>query len=165
MPAFTREELDAAVRHYNEVSARAGVTHNWDIFADLFTEDATYWEHLYGVRKGRETIRPWIKETMATYPGSEMPHFSCDWYVLDEQEGRAVLYLQNQMRDPGDGSVFSAPNVTILLYAGDNLWSYQEDVYNVDDFANMIGAWEARVRELGGEPGGSVAEAVAELTS
>jgi hypothetical protein len=67
-----------------------------------------------------------------------------------------VVYIQNRMRDPGDGSMHQAPNVTILLYAGDNQWSYQEDLYNVADFVTMIGAWEERVRALGGTPGGSL---------
>jgi hypothetical protein len=46
--------------------------------------------------------------------------------------------------------------VSILHYAGDNQWSYQEDIYNVADFATMITSWEERVKALGGTPGGSL---------
>ena len=43
--------------------------------------------------------------------------------------------------------------MTILHYAGENQWSYEEDVYNVEDFTRMVAAWEERVRELGDDPG------------
>ena len=45
------------------------------------------------------------------------------------------------MADPGDGSVHEADNVTILHYAGDGLWSYEEDVYNPAHFATMVQGW------------------------
>ena len=31
------------------------------------------------------------------------------------------------MRDPGDGTIITATNITILTYAGDGLWSREED--------------------------------------
>ena len=34
------------------------------------------------------------------------------------------------MKDPGDGSVHESPNLSVLKYAGDGLWSYEEDAYN-----------------------------------
>ena len=157
MPRFSRDELEAAFRHYEATARRAAEANDWSIWADLFTADATYWEHLYGRMSGREQIKAWITGTMSTYPGNEMPHFPSDWHVIDEEQGRVVIYIQNRMRDPGDGSVHQAANVTILHYAGDNRWSYQEDIYNVADFAKMIASWEERVRALGGTPGGSVA--------
>lgn len=156
MPTFTRDELEAAFRHYEATARRASEMHDWSLWADLFTPDATYWEHLYGRMRGREEIRAWITRTMTTYPGSEMPHFPSDWHAIDEEHGRVVVYIQNRMRDPGDGSVHQAPNVSILRYAGDNQWSYQEDIYNVADFATMITSWEERVKALGGTPGGSL---------
>ena len=157
MPRFARDELEAAFRHYEATARRAADSNDWSIWADLFTGDATYWEHLYGRMNGRDAIKAWITSAMTSYPGSEMPHFPSDWHVIDEEHGRVVAYIQNRMRDPGDGSVHQAPNVSILHYAGDNQWSYQEDIYNVADFARMISSWEERVKELGGTPGGSLA--------
>jgi len=157
LPRFARDELEAAFRHYEATARRAADSNDWSIWADLFTGDATYWEHLYGRMNGRDAIKAWITSAMTSYPGSEMPHFPSDWHVIDEEHGRVVAYIQNRMRDPGDGSVHQAPNVSILHYAGDNQWSYQEDIYNVADFARMISSWEERVKELGGTPGGSLA--------
>ena len=149
MPAFTREELEAAFQNYEATARRASEAGDWSIWAELFTADATYWEHLYGRMKGRDEIRTWITDTMSTFPGNEMPHFPSDWHVIDEDSGRVVVYIQNRMRDPGDGSIHQAPNVSILEYAGDNQWSYQEDIYNVDDFSKMLSSWSERVKALG----------------
>lgn len=155
MPQFARDEIEAAFRHYEATARRASETGDWTVWADLFTPDATYWEHLYGRFNGRAEIAAWITKTMTTYPGNQMPHFPSDWHVIDAESGRVVVYIQNRMRDPGDGSVHQAPNVSILEYAGNNQWSYQEDVYNVNDFVTMIAGWEARVRELGGTTTGA----------
>lgn len=149
MTAFTRDEIETAFQHYEATARRAGDTGDWTEWADLFTPDATYWEHLYGRMTGREEIKAWISSTMSTFPGSEMPSFPSDWHVIDEASGRVVIYIQNRMRDPGDGSVHQAPNISILMYAGDNQWSYQEDIYNVDDFAKMLASWSERVKALG----------------
>ena len=64
MGRFTRTEIEEAFRHYQEVALQAGTSGNWDPWADLFTEDATYIEHHYGTFGGREAIRRWITETM-----------------------------------------------------------------------------------------------------
>lgn len=152
MPRYSREELESAFLNYEATARRASETGDWNVFAEQFTEDATYWEHLYGRMNGRAEIAAWITTTMTTYPGSAMPHFPSDWHVVDEARGSVVAYIQNRMRDPGDGSIHQAPNVTILHYAGDDQWSYEEDMYNVEDFSTMLTGWEQRVRDLGGDP-------------
>jgi hypothetical protein len=53
------------------------------------------------------------------------------------------------MRDPGDGSVHEASNITILRYAGNGLWREEEEVYNPAHFLAMITAWIQRAHELG----------------
>ena len=42
------------------------------------------------------------------------------------------------MQDIGDGQLHQAINWSLLKYAGDNQWSYEEDIYNVSEFADMI---------------------------
>ena len=138
---WTRAELEAAFDHYQEQVRQASATGDWTLFADLFTTDATYVEHAYGTFHGRDAIRDWAVETMTTPPGNWMTGFPPAWYVIDEERGRIVCDIRNLMPDPGDGSVHEATNITILGYAGDNLFNYEEDVYNPAKFVAMLEAW------------------------
>jgi hypothetical protein len=149
MSRWSRDELEAAFAHYGTEVQAASDAGEWGRFADLFTEDAEYDEHLYGTFHGREEIRAWIIETMTTMPGSWMPAFPASWYVIDEERGRIVCEILNRMQDPGDGSIHEATNITILTYAGGNLFSKEEDVYNPARFTTAISAW-ARVAHAHG---------------
>ena len=140
--SYSREELEEAFAAYQALGA-AG---DWSAWADQFTEDAVYVEHHYGRFEGREAIRTWITATMAEFPGSDMPEFPVDWYVVDEERGWIVCRVLNRMRDPGDGTVHEEGNITILHYAGDGQWSYEEDVYNPAHFATMVKGWLAARR-------------------
>lgn len=141
MGRFSRQEIEEAFARYQEVAARAGATHRWDEWAEMFTEDATYTEHHYGTFHGREDIRAWITRTMAEPINDDMTEFPVRWHVIDEDRGWVLCSVVNRMRDPGDGSVHEADNWSRLEYAGDGLWSAQEDMYNPNEFATMIGAW------------------------
>lgn len=141
MGKWTREELERAFDNYQRLALRAGTTGDWDAWADQFTEDATYVEHLFGTFGGREAIRRWIKATMAVHPNSEMKYFPIDWYVVDEERGWIVAKVWNRMVDPGDGSLHQEYNFTLLKYAGNMQWSYEEDVYNPAPFAKMVQGW------------------------
>ena len=146
---FTREEIESAFTHFQSEVVVATTTQDWTHFTNLFTEDADYYEHSYGRFAGRAQITKWAIRTMTTFPGNAMPGFPVAWYVIDEVRGWVVCEIRNVMRDPGDGTVFEATNITILHYAGDNRWSYEEDVYNPAKFFDMIKAWALRCRELG----------------
>ncbi len=143
MPSFTRREMEDAFSRYQEVAARAASSGNWRPWADMFTEDATYIEHHFGEFKGREAIFRWISETMATPPNDRMTSFPIAWYVIDEARGWVVCEIDNVMDDPGDGSDHRAVNWTLLKYAGDDQWSYEEDVYNPLEFGKMLEGWSA----------------------
>jgi uncharacterized protein (TIGR02246 family) len=135
--SYSRAELEEAFAAYQAAAA----TGDWSAWADLFTEDATYVEHHYGTFHGREAIREWITTTMSEWPGCDMPEFPIDWYVVDEERGWIVCRVLNRMKDPGDGTVHEEANITILHYAGDGKWSYEEDVYNPAHFARMVQGW------------------------
>ena len=149
---FTREEIEGAFRHYQSEVVKAASEPNWQLFADLFTEDATYYEHAYGRFAGREAITAWAKKTMSTFPGNAMPGVPIAWYVIDEQRGWVVCEIRNLMVDPGDASVHEASNITILHYAGDNRWSYEEDVYNPATFLEMVRGWAVVAAQHGRLP-------------
>ena len=148
MGTWTRDEIESAFARYQEAGERAASTGDWSAWPDVFTEDARYIEHHYGEYHGRAAIRGWITTAMAAYPGREMNAFPIEWYVIDEERGWVVCQVWNRLRDPGDGTVHQAYNFTLLKYAGDGLWSYEEDVYNPMRFGEAIVAWEARRKEL-----------------
>src|SRR6266851_7829775 len=77
MSRFDREEIERAFRRYWQAGA---VGENWDAWADLFTEDADYVEHVLGSLKGREAIRAWIKPTMQQY--GEL-YTVYEWHTVD----------------------------------------------------------------------------------
>jgi hypothetical protein len=147
MGRWSRAELEQALAHYARTALEAGTTGNWDKWAELFTEDATYVEHLFGTFGGREAIRRWIVRAMAQYPNRCMKYFPHEWTLIDEERGWVVAQIWNRMEDPGDGSLHQAYNFTLLKYAGEMQWSYEEDVYNPEHFKTMIKGWlEAKKR-------------------
>jgi hypothetical protein len=147
MSKWTRQELEEALAVYTKTALEAGTSGDWNPWADLFTEDATYIEHLFGTFGGREAIRRWICKTMAEWPNHEMKYFPHEWTMIDEQRGWITAQIWNRMEDPGDGSLHQAYNFTLLKYAGNMKWSFEEDIYNPEHFRTMIQGWlEARKR-------------------
>lgn len=140
MGKFSKDELLAAFDHYETTVATCSETGDWRPFADLFTEDVVYLEHAYGEFHGREEVREWIVATMAPYPHMRFPH---TWLVVDEEEGAIVTEILNTLDHPTEpGVTFALPNITRLVYAGDNLFSCEEDIYNPHrDGARAIGGW------------------------
>jgi len=153
MGTWSRSELEQAFSEYATTAHDAAASGNWDPWADKFTDDAIYIEHLYGTMHGREAIRTWITETMSTYPGNAMVEFPIGWSVFDEERGWVVCQIWNRMGDPGDGTIHQAYNFTLLKYAGDGLWSCEEDIYNPAHFVSMITEWE-KVRAASGQKTG-----------
>ena len=149
---FSREELAAAFEKFEATVDRAAQTRDWDPWVDQYTSEVTYVEHAAGTMRGREQVRPWIWNTMETFPGSYMTSFPSLWTVIDEPTGRVLCELDNPMRDPGDGTIISATNISIITYAGDGLWSRQEDIYNPLRFVKATVKWCRKAEELGTLP-------------
>lgn len=149
MGQWSRAEIESALDRHKQVVAEIGRSWDWSRFADQFTEDAVYVEHSFGTFRGREHIREWIVSTMNTFPGSEMPYYPTSWYSIDEEKGWVFCEFRNRMKDPGDGSIHERPNLSVLKYAGDGLWSYEEDAYNPMNFVPMLREYIQRCHRLG----------------
>ncbi|TWG90041.1 SnoaL-like protein [Nocardioides sp. J9] len=147
--AFSAAEITEAYAAFHEQVAGFAATGDWAGYADLFTPDAVYVEHAMGTFHGREEIREWVVRTMTSYPGRLMTGFPISWQVVDEQQARLVCEVLNPMPDPGDGTVLTEPNITIMTYAGDGLFSREEDVYNPLRFHAQARKW-ARIAQAHG---------------
>lgn len=134
-------EIQAAFDRYVAAADRGGRTGNWRPWVDCFTPDMRYIEHLYGEFHGREAVLDWITTTMSAWPFDHMREFPWDWYTVDAEQGWVIGQVENRFVDPGDGQVYQAANWTRLVYAGDGLFSSEEDVYNPADFGPMVEAW------------------------
>ncbi|KKW64086.1 nuclear transport factor 2 family protein [Mycolicibacterium elephantis] len=146
---FSREELAAAFEQFEATVDRAAQTRDWDPWVAQYTPDVEYVEHAAGTMRGREEVRAWIWKTMESFPGNHMTSFPSLWTVFDEPTGRVICELDNPMRDPGDGTVISATNISIITYAGDGLWRRQEDIYNPLRFVKAAMKWCRKAEELG----------------
>ena len=54
----------------------------------------------------------------------------------------------NRMEHLCDGKIYDTPNITILHYAGNGLFKYEEDAYNPHNMGVTIGAWIEAKRAL-----------------
>ena len=135
MSKFSRQEVEAAYRHFIE----AGDSGEWSAWADLHSEDCIWIEHHLGTFHGREAIREMILGTMKRFP---MRSFPVEWVLIEDE--RVAYYPWQVLPDPSGGDrVFRFGCVTILEYAGDGLFSLQEDLYNPNEAAKVIQDWLA----------------------
>jgi predicted SnoaL-like aldol condensation-catalyzing enzyme len=129
-----REEVAAA---FAEFSRRGAEARDWPAWADLFTDDALYIEHNLGTFHGRDEIKAWIVSTMADHKAMT---FEIPWSMIDGD--RVAFYIWNLLPDPAGGSAeYKFPNSTVIHYAGDGRWSYEEDYYNPADAARVFTEW------------------------
>jgi hypothetical protein len=142
MPKFPLDELRDAYENFKRVSDECASTADYNPFADLFTESCTYIEHVFGEMHGREKVRSWIVPLMKQHPNDKMVRYTHDWHLFDEENDRIVFSARTHMSDPGDGSSHSTTNWTLLDYAGNGLFSREEDIYNPANFAKMIKDWQ-----------------------
>ena len=147
--AYSRSEMEAAFRRFNETAAHGGATGDWVPWSECFTEDATYYEHHYGHFTGRAEILAWITATMAEFPNNEMTEFPAEWTMIDEERGWLLCAIWNRFKPIGDGEVYQEINWTMLHYAGNGQWSYEEDIYNPNEFGVMVGRYLKARRAAG----------------
>lgn len=135
MAKFQRAEVEEAYRHF----IATGDSGDWNAWADLHSEDGVWVEHDLGTFHGREAIRKAIVEVMKPVP---MMLFPVEWSVIEDD--RVVFYPWQVLPDPAGGdAVYRFGCVTILGYAGDGQWSYQEDLYNPREGHAVIKKWMA----------------------
>lgn len=143
MSSVSLEELQRQYEHFKVVSDRCAQTADYNAFADLFTDDCVYIEHVFGEMHGREAVRAWIVPLMQSYPNNQMTKYTHDWVYFNVDAAELVFCARTHMADLGDGTDYTATNWTRLKYAGAGLFSFEEDIYNPANFISLIQRWEA----------------------
>lgn len=141
MGRWDRQEIEEAFDRYQAAALKGAQQGNWRDWANMFTEDASYFEHQYGRFWGRETIFKWITKVMSSVPHNGMQAFPIEWYCIDEDKGWVICKVLNRMSDLGDGEIYEEPNITILHYAGGGKFSYEEDAYDRQRMGEMVLRW------------------------
>ena len=148
-PSFSRSELAAAFEKFEETVARAAETRDWDAWVAQYTPDVEYIEHAAGTMHGRDAGARLDSADDDDLPGQ--PHGRVPVVVVGHRRVHRAdhLELDNPMRDPGDGTVISATNISIITYAGDGQWCRQEDIYNPLRFLRAGLKWCRKAQALG----------------
>ena len=141
MAKYSRDELREAHEDYARVWDECAASGDYNAFADLFTDDCTYIEHVFGEMHGRDAVRQWILQLMKRYPTNDFT-YTDDWVVVDEENERVIFCNRTHMPDPGDGREYSSTTWSMMTYAGDGLWSQEEDIYNPAHFATLLTEWQ-----------------------
>ena len=85
---------------------------------------------------------------MAPFPHMRFPS---DWTAYDDDNDAVVIMIKNLLDHPTDpsGEPFWFPNWTRLVYAGDGLFSSEEDIYNPNrDAPGVVGRLAAGRRQI-----------------
>ncbi len=132
-PAEIRATVDAYIAVRNRIGAGEAT---WIDLAAFFTDDAIYIDPAWGRIQGIEEIRAFMVDSMR---GLEDWRFPMRFAAI---EGDDVVTVWTQVL-PGqrdDGQPYQQTGVSILRYAGDGKFSYEEDLLNMAHVLEDLGA-------------------------
>lgn len=136
MDTPTRDEVRAALDHYLEVRDRCDRREvGWAELASCFTDDAVWVDCAWGRVEGRVEIAEFLTTAMV---GIDFVN-PVDFTAI---EGDNVVVKWRQVL-PGrrpDGGLWQQSAVSILIYGGDGLFRYEEDILNVGHVVEDIAA-------------------------
>ena len=116
-----RDEIDAGRRP-------------WADFGNFFTDDCVFVDPVWGRTEGKARVITFLERSMAGLDGWSFPE---QWTMVSGN--RVVSLWWNRV--PGerpDGTALQAPGVSILHYAGDGKFSYECDILNMAEVAELM---------------------------
>lgn len=141
MPTWPKEELEEAFRNYYLTGL---VNEDWTAWSHLFTDDAVYKDHFWGVFHGPAEIEQFLETTMG---GSPMVYAALQWYVIND-DGRILYQVSNRADHPGEGTGFSEfPSLQNITYAGNGKFSSEEDWWVLNDMKLFVKNYNAALAE------------------
>jgi len=129
-------EVEQAFQHFWITGV---VREDWRAWAALFTDDVVYYERVLGTMRGREAVLTWIEPLMVAYPEIYGVY---RWHMVDPS-GRVVFAMENRRDRPGGGAPIDFPGLSVLQYAGDGLWSMEEDWWALPAAKQAMASYES----------------------
>lgn len=132
-PAEIRATVDAYIALRSRIEDGDAT---WLDLADFFTDDAVYIDPAWGRIQGIDEIRAFLVDSMR---GLEDWRFPMRFAAI---EGDDVVTVWTQIL-PGrrdDGEPYRQTGVSLLRYAGDGKFSYEEDLLNMAHVLEDLGA-------------------------
>jgi hypothetical protein len=141
--AHPRAEVEAEFRRWWKLG---NVDENWAAWVELFTPDVYYIDHFWGPLHGRDEVALWIDAVMKGVPEI---YGVLDWYTIDGD--RVVFRIFNRRDNPSaEGPpYFDFPGLSVLTYAGDGLWSSEEDYWDRDGARRTAADYAAACERAG----------------
>lgn len=144
MPDHPEAEIRATYDRYVATRDRVeGGELGWQALADFFTEDATFIDPAWGRIRGRAEIRKFLEESMAGLEGWTFPR---EWTAVLPGNRLASAWQNRLPGERADGTPYQALGVSIMRYAGDGRFDYEEDLLNMVHVIELI-------QESGWQPG------------
>ena len=143
MARFSRREVEDEFARWWAVG---NVGEDWDAWVDMFVPDVVYTEHFWGVMHGHAQVRVWINAVMKGVPEI---YTVLEWYTIDDDT--VVFYCQNRRDNPDSSGppYWDFPGLSVIRYAGDGLWTSEEDFWAVSGARSTSAEYAAACERAG----------------
>jgi hypothetical protein len=143
MSSALEMEVEAA---FQSCWTTGSLDEDWERWPEHLTEDVLYVERFFGTMHGREAVRAWITELMQVRADV---HAVLEWYLVKDR--RVVLSMQNRYYAPDPAQPhLDFAGLTVLEYAGDGLFGYEEDYWDLAGAKRAYEQFTAEVERCGG---------------
>ena len=125
-----RAEISAAIERYLALrrAAIAGEI-KWNELAEVFTDDAVFVDSMWGRHQGVENLVTFLDNSMKGLQDWDFPHF---WEAIDGN--RVFLRWSNRIPGAEEDNM----GLSILEYAGNGKFSYEEDLYSESHLMKLM---------------------------
>lgn len=139
--------LDDADRAFRRIITTGLTDEDWLGWTECLTEDVLYVERIFGTMHGRAEVRAWITELMAARADV---HGVLNWWMRDGD--RFVFDMTNRIYHPNpEQPPLDFGGLTVLEYAGDGLFGYEEDYWDEAGSERAYPAFLEAVQQYGGK--------------
>jgi hypothetical protein len=138
--------LDEVEQAFHRILTTGITDEDWLGWTELLTEDVLYVERVFGTMHGRAAVRAWITDLMAARADV---HGVLNWYVV--KGDRVVFDMTNRIYHPDPSQPpLDFAGLTVLQYAGDGLFGYEEDYWDTKGSEVAYREFLAAVERCGG---------------